>query len=141
MAKDLEREREIPPPKKYPVTFDGFLRLTLGGRHKPRRVKIYREYVRNMIWQGHVGQIKYPQSAHQRIARAVMTTEDAEKLAAPPSLDEIELGMNEAKRRTYDTNEFYQLYARDFLRWWHEYRRQQAKKSADRRWRKQKPTP
>jgi hypothetical protein len=50
---------EIPNPKKYPVDFDEFLRLTVGGRHKAHRLKIYRDYAKDMVWLGHVFNHQY----------------------------------------------------------------------------------
>jgi hypothetical protein len=43
--KEEEKKNEIPLPKKYPATFDEFLRLTIGGRYKSQRLKIYRDYI------------------------------------------------------------------------------------------------
>lgn len=56
ITRDLFRVKpiEIPTPKKYPVDFDEFLRLTVGGRYKDHREKIYRDYVKELVWRGHV---------------------------------------------------------------------------------------
>jgi hypothetical protein len=72
---------KIPIPKKYPVTFGDFLRLTVGGRSREYRIEIYLEYAKELIWRGHVSQIQYPRSQTQKYASSVMSKEEAEKLA------------------------------------------------------------
>ncbi|MGA3143126.1 MAG: hypothetical protein ABSF10_08790 [Verrucomicrobiota bacterium] len=131
---------KIPTPKKFPVTFDEFLRLNVGGRHKDRREKIYRDYVKEMIRRGHVSQIQYPQSAGQKYAQAVMSSEDAEKLAAPASLDEIESVMKKDRQLIYSSEELYRMHARDFLAWRAKQPSARAKKAAAKRWNKENPT-
>jgi hypothetical protein len=130
---------KIPTPKKFPVTFDEFLRLTVGGNRKGRRLKIYRDYVKEMIRRGHVSQIQYPQSVSQKYAQAVMSLEEAEKLAKPASWDEIESGMNEAGQLIYNSEELYKMHARDFLAWRAKQPTERARKAAAMRWSKEGP--
>jgi hypothetical protein len=120
---------EIPLPKKYPVDFDEFLRLTVGGRHKAHRLKIYRDYAKDMVWLGHVWNLKYKNNT------AVMTDSEAEKLAAPASLDEVENYI----KGTRDLIEHEGLYfgrARAFLEWRAKQPAERARKAANKRWNK-----
>jgi hypothetical protein len=57
LKNELARQNEIPKPGKFPISFDELLRLWIGGRNKDYRIKIYREYVREMSWQGKVSAI------------------------------------------------------------------------------------
>ena len=120
----------VPIPKKYPFGFDEYLRLIMPGKGRRFRIRIYREYVAELIWSSHVSQIKYPQSAHQRIAQAVMTTGDAEKLAKPASEEEINDWMQHDAGRVFENQEFYQLDASHFLKWLSKYKANIRKKRA-----------
>ena len=68
-----------------------------------------------------------------------MSVEEAEKLSAPASLDEIESGMKAAKQRIYNSNEhqLYEMHARDFLAWRAKQPSERGKKAAAKRWNKQ----
>ncbi len=126
MALRAERklQEKIPQPKKYPVTFDGFLRLMIGSGSKNRRNEIYVEYAKEMIWRGHVSQIQYPQSQTQKYASAVMTKEEAEKLAEPASPEEIVSVLDHVNQRIYGANQrqLYQMDTSDFLIWFAKYK-------------------
>jgi hypothetical protein len=125
---------EVPVPKKYPVNFDEFLRLTVGGRHKARRLKIYRDYAKDMIWLGHVVKHQYKNGT------AVMTGEEAEKLAEPVSLDEVDNWIKSDKGALIDEG-IYLMRARAFLEWQAKQPAERARKAAAKRWNKQKTTP
>jgi hypothetical protein len=135
---DLARQNEIPNPKKFPVTFDQRLKLWICGRNKNYRIGIYREYVKEMIWKGHISEIKYPknlQSAKVRFARAVMSYEDAAKLAKPISSSELNAAMKEDADRTIEKEGLYRIEARALLDWFKEYkasvRRRRARSGAE----------
>ena len=134
----LAEESEIPKPEKFPVTFDDFLRLIIGGRYKANRLKIYRDYVKELIRRGHVSALTHPKNHTYKIS-----LEDAEKLVTPASLDEIEFGMNHAKQRIYKASDqqLYQMDARDFIEWWSKQPAERARKAAVRRWNKKKLAP
>lgn len=129
-AKDKHEENKIPTPSKLPVLFDELLRLWIGGRNKDYRIKIYREYLKEIIWRGHVSQLKYPRVDGQKYSQAVMTTELAEGLADPASLDEIEDGMIHAKQQVISSKDLYQLQSRDFLNWFKKYKSELRQKRA-----------
>jgi len=131
LKQELDRQGEIPKPEKFPVTFDDFLRLMIGGRYKAHRLKIYREYVKELIRRGHVSALTHPKNHTFGVSLT-----DAEKLVAPASLDEIEFGMNHAKQRIYKANdqELYQMDASDFLEWRAKQPAERARKAAAKRW-------
>jgi hypothetical protein len=123
---------EIPPPKKYPVDFDEFLRLTVGGRYKAHRIKIYRDYIKDMIWLGHVFN-------HQYVNRtAVMSGEEAKKLAEPASLSEIENWIKSDGDSLIESEGLYFQRASAFLDWRSKQPSERGRKAAAARWKKQK---
>jgi hypothetical protein len=124
---------EIPIPKKYPVDFNEFLRLTVGGRHKARRLKIYRDYTKDMIWMGHVFNHQYKNGT------AVMTGIEAEKLAEPVSLDEVETWIKKDKIALIDEG-IYSIRARALLEWQAKQPSERGRKAAAKRWNKESPT-
>jgi hypothetical protein len=136
LKQELARQNEIPKPEKFPVTFDDFLRLMIGGRYKAGRLKIYRDYVKELIRRGHVSALTHPKNHTYKIS-----AEDAEKLVAPASLDEIEFGMNHARQRIYKASDqqLYQMDARDFLEWRAKQPAERARKAAIERWNKESP--
>lgn len=122
-------EIQIPTPSKYPVTFDEFLRLTVGGRQKAHRLKIYRDYAKDMVWLGHVFGLQYKNNT------AVMTLGEAEKLAAPASLDEVE-NYIKGTRGLIEHEGLYLRRARAFLEWRAKQPAERARKAANKRWNK-----
>jgi hypothetical protein len=123
----------VPMPKKYPVDFDEFLRLTVGGRHKAHRLKIYRDYSRDMIWLGHVRGHQYKNNT------AVMTGSEAEKLAEPATLDEVDDWIKHDKKTSIETEGIYTMRARAFLEWRAKQPAERARKAANKRWNKENP--
>jgi hypothetical protein len=120
---------EVPSPKKFPVTFDEFLRLTIGGRLRSHRLKIYRDYARDMIWSRHYRDLAYPKNPANKIS-----PEEAEKLAAPASFDEIANYVDDTARVIYKQDEHYQLAARSFLEWRAKQPSERGRKAAEKRW-------
>jgi hypothetical protein len=125
LEKELARQNEISMPKKFPVTFEEMLRLWIGGRNKDYRIKIYREYVKETIWRGHVSAIKYPrnsQSTNQRFINAVMTSNEAEKLASPVTDGKVDSALKQLAEMPIDSEKLYRMTARDFLNWFAKYK-------------------
>ena len=132
-AKDLAAENKIPKPKVCPVNFEDFLRLTIGGRSKSRRIKIYRDYAKDMIWIGHVRQLTNPKNPADKLSK-----EEAERIAKPASPDEIEMWMEAAKIQSYATEDRYIFAARIFMGWLARRPSELARKAAIKRWSKSK---
>jgi hypothetical protein len=142
LEQELAKQAEIPKPENFPVTFDDLLKLWIGGRNKDYRIKIYRNYAKELIWRGHVSEVKYPRSHQERFASAVMSDEEAGKLARPVSSAEIDDVMRQAAEKTIQYEELYRMSARDFLNWFKEYkanvRQERAKAGAEGKKKKQK---
>lgn len=119
---------KIPQPKSYPVKFDDFLRLLVGGKYKSNRLKIYRDYVKAMILGGHIRQLTNPNNPSKALSLS-----EAEKTAQPATLDEIEDWMRDAKARSFGEG-LYQFEADAFLRWKNEQPVQRAKRASKVRW-------
>jgi hypothetical protein len=136
LKEELVRQNEIPKPKKFPVTFDDFLRLMIGGRYKANRVKIYRDYVKELIRRGHASALANPKNHTYKIS-----LEDAEKLVAPASLDEISDAMQQEAAKVITHEQLYLMRARDFLEWRAKQPTERAKKAAAKRWNKKKLMP
>jgi hypothetical protein len=113
-------------------TFDEFLRLTVGGRYKANRMKLYRDYAKDMILPGHVDSLVYANDPAQKIPR-----EKAEKIAAPASFDEVEWWMQKVTEEIITNEEIFRLNAGAFLRWRAEQPRERARKAAAKRWSKE----
>jgi hypothetical protein len=124
---------QIPIPEKYPVTFDEFLRLTVGGKYKSNRYKTFRAYVTDMVWLGHVRELAYPKNPNDKIS-----IEEAEKKALPASLDEIESWIKSEKDRLIETEDQFRASARAFLEWKKKQPSERGKNAAAKRWQKEK---
>ncbi len=122
----------IPRPTNYPVTFDEFLRLVIGGRYKADREKTYRDYARCRIEDGHLRSLMYP---HRNGGEAA-PYEQAIKKVKPALLDEVELWMKDTGKRIYTSESWYLLAAGDFLRWRNQERSERGRKAATKRWSK-----
>jgi hypothetical protein len=134
-AQDLEKQNQIPKPKNYPVTADDFLKLLIGGKYKSRRMKIYRDYAKEMIWLSHINWLVHPRNPSDKISY-----EEAEKVAEPASPDEVDNWMNEFKQRKYHNEDAYTFPARIFLEWLAKQPSERASKAAKQRWAKSKKT-
>lgn len=132
-AQDLDRENKIPKPKKYPITFDEFLRLTIGGRYRDRRVKIYRAYAKEMIRWGHVNQLVNHPDPTKRLIRS-----EAEAIAVPASLSELESWMGMTTKSTFNNENDYGMAARAFLLWLSEQPSERGRNAALKRWNKKR---
>jgi hypothetical protein len=133
LQKELNRQNEIPKPKKFPVAHYDFLRLMIGGRSKKRRTKIYRNYVKELIWRGHVSALTHPTRHTLK-----MSPEDAGKLADPVSVDEINKLMKLEETSVISNERSFQMKARDFLKWRAQQKAEQRKGAAKSRWEKEK---
>lgn len=78
-AKVEAKNDTIPKPKKYPVTFDEFLRLMMGDKTRKERVEIFKEYVRELIRRGRVSALADP------LNKVRIYKEEAEKLVGDGS--------------------------------------------------------
>lgn len=128
-----ESQPQLPMPKKYPVTFDEFLRLTIGGRYKARRLKIYRDYAIDMIWLSHVHNHQYKNKT------AVMSEEEAEKIAEPASLDEVETWIKSDLAAPAPNELIYRLRAGALIDWLKKQPSERGRKAAGKRWNKSEP--
>ena len=132
-AEEMALQSKISKPKKYPVTFDEFLKLTIGGRYRERREIIYRNYAKDMIWLSHINWLTHPRNPADKISY-----EEAVKIAKPASFDEVENWMKDCKERVYNDEESYTFAARVFLDWFGKQPSERAKKAADMRWGKER---
>jgi hypothetical protein len=68
-------------PFKFPISFDEFLRFTVGGKSKAARLKIYEEYAKEMIYAGHVKALVKPRNPAKK--EIFKNSEEYEFAAAP----------------------------------------------------------
>lgn len=116
-------------PFKFPISFDEFLRLTVGGKSKATRLKTYRDYAKQMIYLGHVKALVNPSNPAKKVSE-----DEAKKRALPALIDEVECWIQRAKQEIFKNREQYELAAGAFLNWLQQQPTERAKKAATRRW-------
>jgi hypothetical protein len=126
---EAARKAALPKPREYPVSFDEFLRLVIGGKDKADRLKIYRDYVKHMIWIGHIRALEYPSNPADKLS-----LEEAIKTALPASIDEVEAWIKHDKQRQYAHEELFAIDARSLLEWLAEQPKARARHAAVKRW-------
>jgi hypothetical protein len=137
MTRAIERVKNLPEPKSWPVTFDDFLKLLLPTRDKADRERLFRDYVRAQIARNRYGRKLFGMTREALAKREDIEVElqkiDPADMLPGIADKEVVADMEEHRKTQLGPAKFEDL-AQHFSEWLKEEKKATKQKAATARW-------